>query len=172
MGRSVEFEVERVRTRAQLADALALRQRVFVEEQRVPVEEEVDAYDALPDDEDDGNDGDDGDDGDEVSSALHVLARCGDLPVATGRLLLDYPPGENAHIGRVAVLEEFRRQAAGVAIMRALQQAARELGRPGITLAAQLSALPFYEELGYTAHGEIFLDANIEHRWMTLRFNR
>ena len=163
MSRSVAFGVERVRTREQLADALALRQRVFVEEQRVPAEEEIDAYDALPDN---------WDNADEVSRALHVLARCGDLPVATGRLLLDYPPGENAHVGRVAVLAEFRRQGAGAAIMRALQQAARELGRPGITLAAQLGAIPFYEELGYTAHGEIFLDANIQHRWMTLRFNR
>jgi predicted GNAT family N-acyltransferase len=52
--------------------------------------------------------------------------------------------------------------------MDALQERARELGYPGITLAAQLHAIGFYERLGYRARGEVFLDADMEHRWMDL----
>ena len=47
---------------------------------------------------------------------------------------------------------------------------AREWGFPGITLDAQLHAIPFYEHLGYSVHGEVFLDAGIEHRVMDLAF--
>jgi predicted GNAT family N-acyltransferase len=50
--------------------------------------------------------------------------------------------------------------------MLMLQDLARERGFAGITLAAQLHAIGFYERLGYVARGDVFLDAGIEHRWM------
>jgi predicted GNAT family N-acyltransferase len=52
--------------------------------------------------------------------------------------------------------------------MLALQDLARERNATSITLAAQLHAIGFYERLGYTARGDVFLDAGIEHRWMDL----
>jgi predicted GNAT family N-acyltransferase len=150
-----EFDVTRIGTLEELADALEIRRRVFIEEQQVPEDEEIDHFDGDPT---------------EASDVIHVLARLGGEPVATGRLLLDDPPSERAHIGRVAVLAERRGAGAGRAVMEALQAEARGLGRPGITLAAQMHAIPFYERLGYVARGAVFLDAGIEHRWMDLDF--
>jgi predicted GNAT family N-acyltransferase len=150
-----DFTVARIETLEQLADALEIRRRVFIEEQHVPEEEEIDRFD---------------DDPTTVEDCVHVLVCASGEPVGTGRLLLDDPPEERAHIGRVAVLAEQRGTGAGRAVMEALQDEARRIGRPGITLAAQLHAIPFYQRLGYVARGDVFLDAGIEHRWMDLDF--
>lgn len=148
------IEVSVIRTPEEMAEALTVRRRVFIDEQGVSEEEEIDAYDADPA---------------TVTTAVHVIGRVDGEPVATARLLLDtgdrYP-----HIGRVAVLAEERRRGYGNAVMQALQEEARRRGLPGVTLAAQLHAIPFYEQLGYLARGEVFLDAGIEHRWMDLAF--
>lgn len=148
------LELATVTTPGQMEEALTVRRAVFIHEQGVPEQEEIDEHDGDPV---------------RVTTAVHVLARMGGRPVATGRLLLDYPPGENAHIGRVAVLAELRRGGVGRAVMQALQDEARRRRFAGVTLAAQLQALPFYEQLGYAARGDVFLDARIEHRWMDLR---
>ncbi len=143
-----------VTTPGQMDEALTVRRAVFIAEQGVPEDEEIDEHDGDPV---------------RVTTAVHVLAKLGGRPVATGRLLLDYPPGEHAHIGRGAVLAELRRGGVGRAVMTALQDEARRRGFAGITLAAQLQALAFYERLGYAVRGDVFLDAGIEHRWMDLR---
>jgi len=145
------FEVARVMTSEQLRAALVIRTRVFVEEQHVPADEEIDAYDADP-----------------LGVAVHLLGSLDGVPVGTARLLLDPRPGELPHIGCVAVLAEHRRQGYGAALMHALHAEARACGFAGVTLAAQLHALAFYEPLGYFAHGPVFLDAGIEHRQMDL----
>jgi predicted GNAT family N-acyltransferase len=148
------FEVIAVRSIQHMESALNVRRRVFIEEQGVPEEEEIDRYDGDPS---------------AVGGVVHVLAMLDGFGVATGRLLLDYAAGENAHIGRVAVLAEQRGKGYGRAVMLALHDLARERGLPGITLGAQLHAIAFYERLGYVARGDIFLDAGIEHRWMDVR---
>ena len=156
-GAMTDFLVSPIRTIDELREALAVRMRVFVEEQHVPPEEEVDGYDVDPE---------------TNTRAVHVLGRLDGEPVATGRLLLDVPEGEVPHIGRVAVLAEHRRSGHGRAIMSALHEEARARGFEGVTLAAQLHAMPFYERLGYVARGPVFLDAGIEHRDMDLRLAR
>lgn len=144
-----------VRRLPEMEDALAVRRAVFIDEQGVSEDEEIDAHDGDPA---------------QVTSAVHVVAYLDGRSVATGRLLLDAPPGENAHIGRVAVLRDHRGQGLGAAVMLALHQEARRRGYRGITLAAQLPAIAFYERLGYAVRGDVFLDAGIEHRWMDLAF--
>ena len=148
--------VSRIETLEELADALEIRRRVFIDEQHVPEDEEIDRFD---------------DDPTTVEDCVQMLVRLDGEPIATGRLLLDDPLAERAHVGRVAVLLEHRRTGAGRAVMEALQDEARRLGRPGISLAAQVHAIPFYERLGYEARGEVFLDAGIDHRWMDLDFS-
>ncbi len=122
-------------------EATEIRRVVFIEEQRVPLEEEWD-----------GRDGD----------CRHFLALLNDRPVGTARLLPD------AHIGRVAVLPEARGQGIGMALMRGAIDAACRAGHPAVELAAQTHALSFYEHLGFTAYGDEFLDAGIAHRNMHL----
>jgi predicted GNAT family N-acyltransferase len=134
--------------------ALAVRRVVFIEEQAVPEALEVDEYDGDPA---------------SLTTALHVIARLDGEAVATGRLLLESDHG-HAHIGRVAVRREHRNRGYGRAVMEALQDLARQQGFEGITLAAQLHAIGFYERLGYMARDNVFLDAGIEHRWMDLTF--
>ena len=147
------LQITVARKPAEMEDALSVRRAVFIEEQGVSEAEEIDAYDGDPE---------------RVTGAVHVVAYFDGRPVATGRLLLDAPPGENAHIGRVAVLQEHRGRGLGRMLMLTLQEEAERRGYPGITVAAQLRAIPFYECLGYRARGDVFLDAGIEHRWIDL----
>lgn len=121
--------------------ASEIRRLVFIEEQRVPQEEEWDGRD---------------------DACVHFLALRDGVPVGTVRLLPD------AHIGRVAVLAEARGLGIGAALMRAAIEAARRDGHARIELAAQTHALAFYEHLGFMAFGGEFLDAGIPHRSMRL----
>jgi predicted GNAT family N-acyltransferase len=161
-GSNAVLEIELIGTWAQMLEALDIRHRVFVSEQGVAEEEEIDEHDVPKA---------------WGRTSLHVLGRLAfsdtheiRAPIATARLLLDVPDGGLPHIGRVAVLPEHRRAGYGTALMRALEEEARRRGFPGVTLAAQLHAIPFYEAIGYVAHGPVFLDAGIEHRQMDLRW--
>jgi predicted GNAT family N-acyltransferase len=117
-----------------------IRTRVFVLEQNVPPEEEVDALDAH---------------------CVHALAYAPDgQPVACGRLLAD------GRIGRMAVLAAWRGKGVGGVILEALIDEARERGLTRTYLHAQTHAIAFYERHGFVAHGGEFLDANIPHREM------
>ena len=111
------------------AKASPVRLTVFVEEQRVPIEIEWDDQDAK---------------------SLHALAYSGTGDaIATGRLLPD------GHIGRMAVLKEWRGKGVGGAILNRLIEAARERGDKEIELFAQTHALEFYRRYGFVENGEI-----------------
>ncbi len=120
--------------------ASAIRFEVFVEEQHVPIAEELDAMDAH---------------------CLHALAfsHQGEA-VATGRLLPD------GHIGRMAVRLSARKKGVGAAVLQALIEAAQNRGFKEVVLGAQLHAKGFYLKQGFVEFGEVFLDANIEHVMM------
>lgn len=120
----------------------AIRERVFVEEQGVPMELELDGLDP---------------------GARHLIAIVDeDLPVGTARLL------DDGHVGRMAVLPAWRGRGIGTALLRRAVELAIAGGRPHAFLHAQCAAIPFYERLGFRAEGPVFLDAGIEHRLMRL----
>ncbi|WP_405858482.1 GNAT family N-acetyltransferase [Streptomyces sp. NBC_01515] len=131
----------------------AVRKDVFVVEQGVPQEIEYDDYDAV---------------------ATHVLAvREDGVPLGTGRLLYGEVAaaktgGDPAvgSLGRLAVTKEARGLGVGVALVRAIEDAARARGLAAVDLHAQTHALGFYERLGYEAYGPEFPDAGIPHRAM------
>jgi predicted GNAT family N-acyltransferase len=150
---ALEFAV--VRTPGELAEALAVRRAVFVEEQGVPLAEEIDEHDGDPR---------------LQTDVVHLLGRIGARAVCTGRLQPAEPgePEASVHITRVAVLREHRGRGLGARLMEALHSEARARGLRTAALNAQLQALGFYERLGYRAHGPVFLDAGIEHRAMKL----
>ncbi|MER6345547.1 GNAT family N-acetyltransferase [Streptomyces sp. NPDC001595] len=131
----------------------AVRKEVFVAEQGVPEDLEYDAYDAT---------------------ALHVLAvRADGVPLGTGRLLYGAGAAERTggdlglgSLGRLAVTREARGLGVGVALVRAIEDAARARGLTAVDLHAQTHALGFYERLGYTAYGPEYLEAGIPHQAM------
>ena len=139
-----------VQTAEEREAAFALRLQVFVEEQSVPVEEELDAYDVIATHF-------------MVQDARSETSGSSDI-IATARLV-DKGDGLGK-IGRVAVHASHRGRGIGAQLMRYIHTYAYEHGFRKLWLEAQCYAIPFYEKLGYVAEGEVFLDANIEHRHM------
>ncbi|MFF4869079.1 GNAT family N-acetyltransferase [Streptomyces sp. NPDC003444] len=150
---STAYEVREVLGDEDREACFAVRREVFVEEQGVPRELEYDAYDAT---------------------AVHVLAvREDGLPLGTGRLLhgadaLGKTGGDASvgSLGRLAVAKAARGLGVGAALVRGIEEAARERGLTAVDLHAQTHALGFYERLGYEAYGPEFPDAGIPHRAM------
>jgi predicted GNAT family N-acyltransferase len=88
-----------------------------------------------------------------------VLACDGNAAIGTGRLDLEY----GGKVGRVAVVATHRRSGVGMAIMQRLHEIAREQRQPRLWCNAQLTAVPFYEGLGYRSVGPTFVEAGIDH---------
>ncbi len=125
--------------------AYLIRKQVFIAEQGVPEELELDELDP---------------------SALHALAYQDGQCVGTGRLV-DLGNGQ-AQIGRMAVLPNFRGQGIGREILERLLLAATAEGVSSLILHAQLTAMPFYEKLGFVGQGSLYEEAGIPHRNMML----
>ena len=121
---------------------LSIRFDVFVKEQGVDPRLEIDGQD--PD-------------------CLHAIAYIDGKAVGTGRLLPD------GHIGRMAVLTDYRSRGIGSAIFRALIKAARDRGDTLVVLASQVHAAAFYQRFGFHTHGDPFIEAGIEHIHMQLQ---
>lgn len=126
------------------AEAQAIRRSVFIEEQGIPADLELDDADAT---------------------AVHAVA-CNRLgrAVATGRLLA-HAPGV-AKIGRMAVIRPLRGGGAGAAVLQALVDAARARGDREVILHAQASAVGFYLKRGFRPQGDPFEEAGIPHQAM------
>lgn len=119
------------------ASAMSVREAVFVVEQGVPAEIELDEWDP---------------------GSEHALAFGPDgQPVGTGRLLPD------GHIGRMAVLREWRGRGVGGALLAALVDRAAVRGMRRLILNAQTHAVPFYARHGFAAFGDEFVEADIPH---------
>ena len=119
--------------------ASPIRFQVFVREQRVPAEIELDDMDAP---------------------SLHAIAFEKEKAIGTGRLLPD------GHIGRMAILKEWRRRGIGAAILKALIDAAERRGDREIALSAQLHAVEFYRTHGFEPVGDVYEEAGIPHQAM------
>lgn len=123
----------------------AVRAKVFIDEQGVSLAEEVDGLD---------------------DQATHVLARVDGEPVGTARLLVKDDTGK---IGRVAVVAELRGTGLGKKLMYAVEDEAKRLNLSQLKLGSQVTAISFYEKLGYECQGPEFMDAGIPHRMMVRR---
>lgn len=117
-----------------------LRFAIFVGEQNVPQGIELDDKDA---------------------ECVHALAYDdAGKAIGTGRLLPD------GHIGRMAVVKEWRRQGVGAEILKALTEEAGRRGHKEVVLSAQLQAAEFYREHGFVAEGKVYEEAGILHQAM------
>ncbi len=140
----MDLSIMAVHTEEQLRSCFAVRIRVFVEEQGVSPEEEMDDYDASP------------------SAARHFLIMHGNEPAAAARWIMY--DGKTAKLQRIAVMKPYRGYGIGRQIIQAMEEDVRAQGVPAIILDAQTHAEAFYEKLGYrTVSEEPFLDAGIRH---------
>jgi predicted GNAT family N-acyltransferase len=121
---------------------LEIRKRVFVEEQNVPMDREVDEFE---------------------DTATHILL-IDDEPIGTVR----YRPASEdmIKVERMAVLPEARGRKLGFKLMEFVHDHAREHGYTRAKLGAQVHAIDFYRKLGYTVSSDEFEDAGIPHVYM------
>jgi predicted GNAT family N-acyltransferase len=136
---TLDYEIRRLRTEAELDAALALRHEVFCVEQGVPANEERDGRDR---------------------SGLHLIAVHGDEVVATCRLVF---VGTTVQYSRLAVKQSFRRRGVASALLAETDAVSRAHGANRIVLHAQTYARALYDQAGYVPRGREFVEANIEH---------
>ncbi|MCY4560489.1 MAG: GNAT family N-acetyltransferase [Chloroflexi bacterium] len=141
-----DITVKLIETPAELEGAFSLRIRVFVGEQGVPADIEVDEADTDP-------------------GTVHAVALHNGVIIGTGRLLPDVD-GKGPHIGRMAVERDRRRDGIGGQVLNFLEDQGRARGFRQITLHAQEYVKSFYAGHGYREVGDIFEEAGISHREM------
>ncbi len=138
-----DIVVKLVETEAELEGAINVRMRVFVSEQQIPPEEELDDADAT---------------------ATHAIALRGGQVVGTGRMLLVEGDEEGTcRIGRMAVDREWRRHGVGGQILEFLEGEAGLQGLTHCLLHAQEYVKTFYAGHGYVERGAVFMEAGIPH---------
>lgn len=131
--------VKRVENRSEFEQAYKIRKEVFVKEQNVPEEIELDEFDEIAD---------------------HVVAYRDCEPVGCGRVFFQ---DDYARIGLVAVLREERKNGTGKLICEELIRIAKEKGAKKFVLDAQVRAIGFYQKLGFSVTSDVFMEAGIEH---------
>ena len=137
---TANFNISQADWKAEQDDICFIREAVFMQEQNVSAELEWDGLD---------------------DKAVHLLARDdAGKAIGTVRLLPD------GHIGRLAVLGPWRGKGIGKALLQYLLDIAGENKLNKVDLNAQSHARGFYEKMGFTAHGDEFLDADILHQHM------
>ncbi|MEM9999404.1 MAG: GNAT family N-acetyltransferase [Pseudomonadota bacterium] len=142
---ATQLHISRAETAAQIEQCMSIREVVFVHEQGVPVDLERDGKD---------------------DSAIHYLAADDDDAVGTARVLVQ---PDRFKFQRVAVLGRARGTGVGAAIMRFMMadlSARADAASKRFFLSSQVSAIPFYEKLGFAVCSEEYEDAGIQHRDM------
>lgn len=141
------MQVRKVTTEEERNDAFRIRTIVFVEEQKVPVDEELDHHD---------------------ETAIHFVGYENDQPVAASRLRFENDYGK---LERICVLPEYRGKHFGQQIVEEMEREIAKNGYKKAKLNAQTHAEEFYKRIGYsTADSGIFMDAGIPHVTMTKTF--
>ena len=128
--------IKTVDFRSSFAEIEEIRTAVFIKEQHVPIELEWDGFD---------------------NDSTHILAYYDNKPVATARLLND------GHIGRMAVLKEYRNRNIGQNMLKYILKLAKDKSMQKIELSAQEHAVAFYKKYGFSVTSDVYLDAGIPH---------
>ena len=118
------------------SDIEQIRTTVFINEQKVPVKLEWDEFD---------------------KESTHILAYYNNIPVGTARLLND------GHIGRMAVLKDYRNRNIGKNMLKYLLELAKKKSLDNIELSAQKHAVEFYKKYGFSVTSDVYMDAGIPH---------
>jgi predicted GNAT family N-acyltransferase len=136
------MEVKRIFSRKELAKAYTIRKRVFVREQGVPEEIEIDRDDKR---------------------AIHFLALESGKAIGTARVVMRRG---SAKIGRMAVLKAYRGRGIGTKLLKRAIVMAKKQGAQQIYLHAQVPVIGFYQAMAFQCIGPVFKEAGIPHRKM------
>ncbi|NSL51423.1 GNAT family N-acetyltransferase [Calidifontibacillus erzurumensis] len=131
--------VKIVTTEKELEDAYFIRKKVFVEEQNVPVEIEIDEFE---------------------NDATHFVLYDGNKPIGAGRVR---QLGDTLKVERICVLDTYRHKGCGKLIMDKAEEVARDKAIKKLKLNAQSHAERFYQKLGYETVSDVFMEAGIPH---------
>ncbi|HHY72422.1 MAG TPA: GNAT family N-acetyltransferase [Bacillus bacterium] len=131
--------VKIIATDSELEDAYKVRKKVFVEEQNVPIDLEIDAFE---------------------NSAVHFVLYDGKEPVGAGRVR---ELGDVLKVERICVLDEYRGKGCGKLIMEKTEEIANDKNIKKLKLNAQTHAEDFYKKLGYETISNVFMEADIPH---------
>ena len=142
-----ELEIEEVKTGEGLAQCLAVRRAVFIDEMGVPEDIEVDEYDILN------------------GGCAHFLITCAGIPVGAFRCLA----GSAVHLQRLCILAEYRGNGVGRAALARAEEFSSRMGAECIELHAKCGASPFYAKCGYAVASEPFSEADVPHVKMIKR---
>lgn len=124
-------------------EAIDIRYQVFTLEQGFAKEVDLDDFD---------------------NKSIHILVYVDELPIATARMFKE--SNNSYHIGRIAVLKEYRNKGVGSFILSVFEKKAKELGASTINIGSQIDKAGFYKKCGYIKHGDIFYDAGYPHIMM------
>ncbi|WP_193063227.1 GNAT family N-acetyltransferase [Oceanobacillus oncorhynchi] len=132
--------VKTARTPEELQDVYHIRNEVFIDEQNVPPEEEIDEFD---------------------KTATHFIAYDEETPVAAARLR--FTEDGYGKLERICVLKSQRGKSIGKKIMQKMEQEIIQQDFHKAKLNAQTHAQNFYQKLGYEVTSGEFMDAGIPH---------
>ncbi|TYR79481.1 GNAT family N-acetyltransferase [Priestia megaterium] len=139
------MEVKIAASKQDLEDAYYVRMKVFVEEQKVDAEEEIDQYE---------------------DEATHIVVYDQQKPVGAGRFRIVDGYGK---MERICVLPTHRKDGVGKLIMTTMEELASARKLSKLKLHAQTQAEGFYKKLGYVTVSGEFMDAGIPHVEMVKR---
>jgi len=123
-----------------------IREKVFIQEQKVTPQLEWDGMD---------------------EKAIHFLVFNDKAAIGCARAIVIK---DHMQLGRMAVLKEYRGQGIGSALLEKAMTIAKLNQLPAIYISAQCHAIDFYKKFGFEVKSDIYLDAEIPHRDMTLDF--
>ena len=141
-----EFSCQWVINDGELEAAFEVRRRVFVGEQGISEDEELDNLD---------------------KEALHMVAKDGDIVIGTARVL--FLTGNQAKLERMAILKPYRRRGIGGRIIAFVSEELSKKQVEQVILHAQYEVTAFYKSCGFEESGPIFWEAGIKHIKMQRR---
>jgi predicted GNAT family N-acyltransferase len=141
---TMELNIKKAEDSDEISKLIEVRRKVFIEEQNVPPELEIDECDR---------------------EATHFIVKYNNKIIGTARLVISENKGK---IGRLCILKEFRSQGIGLKLMNKIIEYSKEIGLICVYLEAQVHAIPFYGKIGFVAKGKEHMDAGIPHKTMFL----
>jgi len=138
------LEIKFADNKKELDKIILIRKTVFVEEQNVPLDLELDGLD---------------------DAAKHIIAYLGEKPVGCARLRINK---KKAKLERVAILKDYRYKGFGSQIVNSVIDYCRNNNLREIYLHSRIDTTDFYKKLGFKTRGKVFLDAGIKHVEMFL----